>query len=66
VGATLSNTVKTAKRKAIPVMRRLFLPCVSHEFRSYGDELAANLAQSGVEIRRQEDFDNAGGTTLES
>ena len=54
-----------AKRHVKLVQRRLFLSCVSHEFRSYRDQLAANLAQPGVEIRRQEDFVNAGGTTLE-
>lgn len=45
--------------------KRLFLSCVSHEFRSYRDVLASNLAQPGVELRRQEDFVNAGRTTLE-
>ncbi len=45
--------------------RRLFLSCVSHEFRSYRDVLAANLSQPGVELRRQEDFVNTGRTTLE-
>ena len=47
-----------------PPQRRLFLSCVSHEFRAYRDYLAASLAQPGVELRRQEDFVNAGGTTL--
>ncbi len=47
------------------VQRRLFLSCVSLEFRAYRDVLAANLAQPGVELRRQEDFVGAGRTTLE-
>jgi serine/threonine protein kinase len=56
----------TPKRAPIPVIqRRLFLSCVSLEFRAYRDLLAANLAQPGVELRRQEDFVNAGQTTLE-
>ncbi len=60
------------ERDAIPqrrlsplTQRRLFLSCVSHEFRSYRDVLSANLAQPGVELRRQEDFVNAGQSTLE-
>lgn len=55
-----------APRTAVRVgTRRLFLSCVSQEFRSYRDVLAANLAQPGVELQRQEDFINAGRTTLE-
>ncbi|HQZ68044.1 MAG TPA: serine/threonine-protein kinase, partial [Planctomycetaceae bacterium] len=60
------------ERDAIPqrrlsplTQRRLFLSCVSHEFRGYRDVLSANLAQPGVELRRQEDFVNAGQSTLE-
>lgn len=48
-----------------PPSRRLFLSCVSHEFRSYRDVLATRLAQPGVELRRQEDFVNSGHTTLQ-
>jgi WD40 repeat protein/serine/threonine protein kinase len=52
-------------RPVAVVQRRLFLSCVTLEFRAYRDELATNLAQPGVELRRQEDFVNAGQTTLE-
>ena len=54
-----------SRASAVPPQRRLFLSCVSHEFRAYRDVLAASLAQPGVELRRQEDFINAGRTTLE-
>lgn len=54
------------QRRLSPLtQRRLFLSCVSHEFRGYRDVLSANLAQPGVELRRQEDFVNAGQSTLE-
>ncbi len=45
--------------------RRIFVSCVTHEFRAYRDQLATRLAQPALELRRQEDFVNAGKTTLE-
>lgn len=60
------HRAKPAMRFPPPLtQRRLFLSCVSHEFRHYRDVLAEKLAQPAVEIRRQEDFINAGRTTLE-
>ena len=62
--AEMPKRMKSRPRTRV-TQRRLFLSCVTHEFRSYRDQLATRLAQPGVELRRQEDFVNAGQTTLE-
>lgn len=44
--------------------RKVFLSCVSKEFRPYRDMLAGDLRIPGVEVRVQEDFVLGGHTTL--
>src|SRR5271154_492165 len=52
-------------RGRAPMSVRVFLSTVSDEFRSYRDQLRADLTRHNVEVKVQEDFKDLGGDTLD-
>jgi hypothetical protein len=45
---------------------KIFISCVSDEFRAYRDQLRTDLTRLNVEVKVQEDFKDLGGTTVEN
>jgi hypothetical protein len=45
---------------------KIFISCVSDEFRAYRDQLRTDLTALNVEVKVQEDFKDPGRTTLEN
>jgi tetratricopeptide (TPR) repeat protein len=45
---------------------KIFISCVSDEFRDYRDQLRSDLTRHNVEVKVQEDFKNLGRTTVEN
>jgi tetratricopeptide (TPR) repeat protein len=45
---------------------KIFISCVSDEFRVYRDQLCTDLTRPNVEVKVQEDFKDLGGTTVEN
>lgn len=47
-------------------MSRLFLSCVTREFRAYRELLTSDLRRAGIDVRVQESFSVGGGTLLDA
>jgi tetratricopeptide (TPR) repeat protein len=45
---------------------KIFISCVTDEFRAYRDQLRIDLTRHNVEVKVQEDFKDLGGTTVEN
>jgi hypothetical protein len=50
---------------AVPESVKIFISCVSNEFRAYRDELRSKLTRHNVEVKVQEDFKGYGTATLD-
>jgi hypothetical protein len=45
---------------------KIFISCVTDEFRAYRDQLRTDLTRHNVEVKVQEDFKDLGGATVEN